>query len=185
MSILTGDKIGASAAAEVWDAVIRSRALVLDELRVRHVAARHDATLADALSDASRREANLLVAGPGGASPERYRELLRVARLNRERAERELAEASLIFRRQRDAAGIGYAEVASALPADAALVAYLRYKRREGDAYAARLREAGVATTHSRFAGMMHGFFSMSDAIDVAKRAVEEAASELARAFDR
>lgn len=55
--------------------------------------------------------------------------------------------------------------------------------RDEGEAYALRLQEAGVATKHSSFPGMMHGFFSMGDAIDVANRAVAEAAAELALAF--
>ena len=55
--------------------------------------------------------------------------------------------------------------------------------RDEGEAYAQRLREAGVATTHKRYDGVMHGFFSMGDVIDVAKHAVAEAAAELRAAL--
>ncbi len=49
--------------------------------------------------------------------------------------------------------------------------------RDEGEALAARLQRDGVATTHVRYDGMIHGFFSMTEAIDAAKRAVAEAAA--------
>jgi CHAT domain-containing protein len=72
--------------------------------------------------------ANLLVSGPQeGVSLEEHRRLLRDARDEREAAELLLARASFAFRRQRDAAQAGYPEIAAALPADAALVAYVRY----------------------------------------------------------
>ena len=47
--------------------------------------------------------------------------------------------------------------------------------RDEGEALAARLKQAGVATTHTRYDGMIHGFFSMSAQLDAAKRAMAEA----------
>jgi acetyl esterase len=49
--------------------------------------------------------------------------------------------------------------------------------RDEGEALAARLQREGVPTTHVRYAGMIHGFFSMTAMLDVAKRAVAEAAT--------
>jgi acetyl esterase len=52
--------------------------------------------------------------------------------------------------------------------------------RDEGEAYAARLREAGVEVSHRRFAGQMHGFFGMlgvlpgsADGIDFVVEAIE------------
>ncbi len=51
--------------------------------------------------------------------------------------------------------------------------------RDEGEAYAERLREAGVPVTCSRYHGMIHGFFSLSEIMDQGKKAIEEAAQAL------
>jgi len=51
--------------------------------------------------------------------------------------------------------------------------------RDEGEAYAARLKEAGVAVKLSRYDGMIHGFFSMSLILDKGKAAVAEATQAL------
>ncbi|HTT74705.1 MAG TPA: alpha/beta hydrolase [Candidatus Binataceae bacterium] len=51
--------------------------------------------------------------------------------------------------------------------------------RDEGEAYAARLREDGVASVLKRFNGVTHGFFGMPLQIDQAKQAIEEAAAAL------
>jgi acetyl esterase len=53
----------------------------------------------------------------------------------------------------------------------------------EGEAYSARLRDAGVRTTLSRYAGTIHGFFSMYGFLDIGRRAHDEAASALREAF--
>jgi acetyl esterase len=57
--------------------------------------------------------------------------------------------------------------------------------RDEGEAYAARLREAGVPVGCSRYHGMIHGFFSLPEVMDRAKKAMEEAAAGLRSAFAR
>ncbi|MCB1000734.1 MAG: alpha/beta hydrolase [Acidimicrobiales bacterium] len=57
--------------------------------------------------------------------------------------------------------------------------------RDEGDAYAARLQAAGVATSHVRFAGMFHGFFSLADFVDDGAAANALAAASLRTALDR
>jgi acetyl esterase len=52
--------------------------------------------------------------------------------------------------------------------------------RDEGEAYAKRLAEAGVGTTCTRYAGMVHPFFSLGGALRQGRRAVEQAAAALA-----
>ena len=55
--------------------------------------------------------------------------------------------------------------------------------RDEGEAYAARLREAGVPTTLSRRAGMIHGFLFFPGLVAAADAALDEACSWLRAAF--
>jgi len=57
--------------------------------------------------------------------------------------------------------------------------------RDEGEAYAARLREAGVPVQLTRYHGMIHGFFGMSALLDQAKEAIQEATTALRTAFKR
>ena len=51
--------------------------------------------------------------------------------------------------------------------------------RDEGEAYAARLAGAGVAATTTRYDGVIHGFFQMSDMIPEGAAAIDEAAAAL------
>jgi len=53
----------------------------------------------------------------------------------------------------------------------------------EGEAYADRLRQAGVPVTVSRYDGVIHGFFGMFPAIDKGRDAIRESAQALAEAF--
>lgn len=57
--------------------------------------------------------------------------------------------------------------------------------RDQGNAYAAKLTEAGSAVDHVEYAGMFHGFFSMDAAIDVATEAQDQVALALKGAFAR
>jgi acetyl esterase len=55
--------------------------------------------------------------------------------------------------------------------------------RDEGEAYAERLRRAGVPVELQRYDGMFHGFFAMTEMLDPAREAVEFAATRLRAAF--
>ncbi|QGN48524.1 alpha/beta hydrolase fold domain-containing protein [Micromonospora sp. WMMC415] len=55
--------------------------------------------------------------------------------------------------------------------------------RDEGERYADRLRDAGVPTIRTRYAGMVHGFFAMPGTFDDGRRAQDEAAAFLRERF--
>src|SRR5438445_731203 len=55
--------------------------------------------------------------------------------------------------------------------------------RDEGEAYAARLREAGSQAHVKRYAGMIHGFFGMGPLLTKAREATKDAAEALRAAF--
>lgn len=72
----------------------------------------------------------------------------------------------------------------SGLPPALVITAELDVLRDEGEAYAERLREAGVLTKAVRYDGMVHEFFGLAGAVDKAKEALTEAADGLKAAFD-
>jgi acetyl esterase len=51
--------------------------------------------------------------------------------------------------------------------------------RDEGEAYAEKLRAAGIDVTLTRYDGMIHGFVRRFNALDQAKVALEEVASSI------
>ena len=57
--------------------------------------------------------------------------------------------------------------------------------RDEGEAYAARLEEAGTSARLSRYDGMIHGFFGMGAMMERARSAMAEAAATLRYCFAR
>jgi acetyl esterase len=71
------------------------------------------------------------------------------------------------------------AEKLAGLPPATVLTAEYDPLRDEGEAYAARLREAGVATTLTRYDGQIHGFVSLFEIFDRGKQAVAQLGSAL------
>jgi CHAT domain-containing protein/tetratricopeptide (TPR) repeat protein len=113
--------------------LIRSRALVLDEIAVRHSAGSTASERTDpqriALKSVQQRLANLMTRGPGEISPAQYAMLVDDTRRESELAEQTLAEQSAQFRAERSRAQIGLQEVMAALPADSVLLSFARYDR--------------------------------------------------------
>jgi CHAT domain-containing protein len=127
--------VGSSPEATAFaiDGLIRSRALVLDEMaarqRSRRGAIEGTDPLRTAFASAQQRLANLVVRGPDQLSPAQYAALLEDARRESETAEQALAEQSAEFRAERSRAQLGLDELHTSLPVDSALVSFVRYER--------------------------------------------------------
>jgi acetyl esterase len=65
------------------------------------------------------------------------------------------------------------------------ITAELDPQRDEGEAYAQQLREAGVLVTHTRYPGVLHGFFQMGGAIASGRIALAEVAAYLNLRFKK
>jgi acetyl esterase len=65
------------------------------------------------------------------------------------------------------------------LPPAMVVTAELDPLRDEGEAYAEKLRQAGVPVKLKRYDGLIHGFFSMTGVFEQAKQAVADAAAEI------
>jgi acetyl esterase len=76
-------------------------------------------------------------------------------------------------------------DVVAASPPTMLITAQYDPLRDEGDAYAARLASLGVPTSHVRFSGMYHGFFSLADFLDDAIAANHMAGAAVGRALSR
>ena len=133
LSIFLEDSTAGSA-VEIADALMRSRAVVLDEMmqRGQAVAAVGDpaiAALERDLATARDRLARLMVRDPGDGPQGRYRALIDHARRAKDSAERALAEASLRFRASEQERRAGFEEVRTALPATTALLSFVEFQR--------------------------------------------------------
>ncbi|HEY8527026.1 MAG TPA: alpha/beta hydrolase [Acidimicrobiales bacterium] len=70
-------------------------------------------------------------------------------------------------------------EALAGLPPALVVTAEYDPLRDEGEAYAAKLREAGVEATATRYDGVIHGFFQLPDVIPEGKVALDEACTAL------
>jgi acetyl esterase len=75
------------------------------------------------------------------------------------------------------------AEKLVGLPPATVITAEYDPLRDEGEAYAARLREAGVATVATRYDGQIHGFVSLFEVFDQGKAGVDQIAEALRTAL--
>ena len=75
------------------------------------------------------------------------------------------------------------AENLQGLPPTLVITAGYDPLRDEGEAYAEKLREAGVAVSLTRYDGMIHGFTRRFDVLDKAHEALDEVASMIRDAF--
>ncbi len=75
------------------------------------------------------------------------------------------------------------AEKLEGLPAATVITAEFDPLRDEGEAFAAKLEAAGVPMERTRYDGMFHGFFGMTDILDTAKVAVAQAGAALRKAL--
>jgi len=117
-----------------WDALIRARGLVLDEIaaRARWVSDTDDAEtarLASALAVNRTRLADLQVRGAGALAIGDYRALVEQATRDKNDVERALAARSARFREAQGRSRVGLAEVTTRLAPDDVLVAYTLYER--------------------------------------------------------
>ena len=76
-----------------------------------------------------------------------------------------------------------HTEDLSSLPPATVITAQYDPLKDEGDAYAKRLSEAGIATDHKVADGMIHGFFGMTPAVPDAMKWVNHAGANLRQAL--
>jgi CHAT domain-containing protein/tetratricopeptide (TPR) repeat protein len=138
-----------------YDALIRSRAIVFDEMAARQRLFRTstDAStqkLLDRLRDAKTRLAGLFVQGPE-SDPIGYASRVRTERELVDSTETELARRSASYRGQLAAREFGVDELRRALPQRSACLSYVRYQRPIGRAgerepwFAAVVQRSGVS----------------------------------------
>ena len=130
----------------VLDAVIRSRALVFDELAARNRVAADSGDpevgrLSRELTAAREHLSNTVIRAPGpsaGVSGDGYAAAVNRAHEEKERAERALAAKSAVFREDLVTRHIGLDEVAAALSPGEAVVSFVRYGGRLSAQYTPR-----------------------------------------------
>jgi CHAT domain-containing protein len=134
-----------AAVNRVWEELVQTRTLVLDEMASRHRAALRDsvddetAAAREQLRNARQRLANLLVRGPESQTPERYEAVVRRARRDVEQAERDLGNLGAPPRQEAAEARRGLTEVLASLPSGWGVLAFAAFDGAHGREYIAFL----------------------------------------------
>jgi CHAT domain-containing protein/tetratricopeptide (TPR) repeat protein len=134
ITILTARPAVPDGPARVWDEIVRSRAMVLDEIAARHRGVRDSVSPeVEALLQALARDraalAHLTIRGPDTEMPKAYAAALKQAREREEKSERALALASRSDRPEPPTVPPDLKAVARALPEGSGLVGYTRFTR--------------------------------------------------------
>ena len=137
-----------AARAPVYDAMLRSRALVFDQIAARHraIAKSGDAEVSrldDGLASARMVLARLAVQGPARFKAGEYKAAVDRARQIMDRAERDLAARSASFQSELARSSAGAREVIAAMSPGDALVSFVRFG--SDASYAAFVQRAGDA----------------------------------------
>lgn len=132
-----------------WEWSLSRRGLVLDVLAERHrtaLAAESKQTHAawDELAEARRELAELWVGGVEGLDPETHQADLDRARRRKEQAESGLARASLSYRGELQLRRTSIGDLANSLPADSALVEWVRVRAGAGSKESRRIRDVAL-----------------------------------------
>lgn len=135
LSIASNQASDTESVATAWNAVIRTRGMVFDEMAARHglvstIENSEVIALTQELTSARQRLAATVIRGPGHAASERYRAQLDQARQDKDRLERELADKSARFREDLSKDHVDLSTISAALPDDTALVGFVRFRRR-------------------------------------------------------
>ncbi len=151
LTLMASGKVSVPDRVRIWDALVRSRALVLDEMAARHRAVRQGqdpetAKLATELEQARSLLARLLVQGPGSRRPKAYPDKLKLALAEAEEAERALAASSPSFRQGQERRAVRGDQALEALPAGSALVSFHHYTRLADPANGGDARESEEGT---------------------------------------
>jgi CHAT domain-containing protein/tetratricopeptide (TPR) repeat protein len=152
LSIVTARRVDEP--SRVFDGVIQSRSVILDEIAARARSAVGSdpelGSLNTALVGARQRFANLMLRSVGeGDSVQRA--MLDEARTQKEDAERALAERSAAVREELARTNAGIDAVRAALPPGSALVSFVRYDRTSFSENAAHVRVARTAPSYIAF----------------------------------
>ncbi len=130
--LLSLASVSPSDAARGYDRLVRSRALVFDEMTFRRGTADMSLEareLYDRLTLRRRRLANLVVSGLATTSPREFASLLDATRREIEALETELAGRSAPFRMELGADRIGFSDLRARLGADELLISFVKHAR--------------------------------------------------------
>ena len=155
LTIASRPEASAAEREQTWDALIRSRTLVLDEMGARHRSIRESgdsevAALEQRLAADRNQITKLVLQGPGSLALAEYSKRLEASRSEWEQAATALAVKSASFRQEWTQQRAGFSEIRAALPPGGALVAYRRYR-------SANYQTAGNSSSDSYLAFVLPG----------------------------